>query len=165
MRRVAVRSAGIGDIELAFKYVLNADAARTRILSAGIEVALPTGSEVRGLGLGTVVFEPYLAAGTMWRDVYLQARRKSNFRPTSQRPIARSSTTSTQAGIRRRLPTTWTIGVEVNGENEEIALTPQLRKGLTKTGALGAALRCARAPERAPRARYASRRVSLVGIP
>jgi hypothetical protein len=37
-------------------------------------------------------------------------------------------------------PNTWTLGLELNGENDEVALTPQIRKGLTKTGALGAAL-------------------------
>lgn len=39
----------------------------TRIVSAGFEVAFPTGSEVRGLGRGTTMFEPYLATGTSSR--------------------------------------------------------------------------------------------------
>ncbi len=37
-------------------------------------------------------------------------------------------------------PTTWTIGVELNGENHELELTPQVRKGLTGTGALAASI-------------------------
>ena len=36
-------------------------------------------------------------------------------------------------------PDTWTLGFEFTAENRETALTPQIRKGLTKTGALGAA--------------------------
>jgi Cytochrome C oxidase, cbb3-type, subunit III len=130
---------GIGDIELALKYVLGADVARTRIASAGVEVALPTGSEVRGLGSGTVVFEPYLAAGTMWRNVYFQAQTKIEF-PVDTSKAGRAFVYNLYGGRDTSLePTTWTIGLEINGENEELALTPQVRKGLTRTGALGAA--------------------------
>jgi hypothetical protein len=35
-------------------------------------------------------------------------------------------------------PNTWTPGIEFTAENTEFALTPQIRKGLTKTGALAA---------------------------
>ncbi len=130
---------GIGDIELALKYVIGADAARTRIVSAGVEVALPTGSEERGLGSGTVVFEPFLAAGTLWRVVYLQAQTKIEL-PADTAKADRAFVYNLYAGRDTSIePTTWTLGLEVNGENEEIALTPQVRKGLTKTGAIGAA--------------------------
>ena len=37
-------------------------------------------------------------------------------------------------------PTTWTIGTELNGENYELDLAPQVRKGLTGTGALAASV-------------------------
>ncbi len=37
------------------------------------------------------------------------------------------------------LPSTWSIGVEINGVDDKLAVTPQLRKGLTRTGALAAA--------------------------
>ena len=39
----------------------------------------------------------------------------------------------------RLLPSTFTFGVELNGENNELALTPQIRKGLSRTGALAGA--------------------------
>jgi hypothetical protein len=131
---------GIGDIELAFKYVLGADAARTRIVSAGLEVALPTGSEVRGLGRGTPVFEPYLAAGTIVRDVYLQAQTKVEL-PVNGAKASRAFVYNLYAGRDTSgSPDTWTLGIELNGENGELALTPQVRKGLTKTGALGASV-------------------------
>jgi hypothetical protein len=130
---------GIGDVELALKYVLGADAERMRIVSAGVEVALPTGSEVRGLGSGTVVFEPFLAAGTIWRDVYLQAQTKVEL-PADVDKADRAFVYNLYAGRDTSIaPTTWTLGLEINGENDEVALTPQVRKGLTKTGALGAA--------------------------
>jgi hypothetical protein len=38
-----------------------------------------------------------------------------------------------------RAATKWTLGVELNGENRELAVTPQIRKGLTRTGAVAAA--------------------------
>jgi len=130
---------GIGDIELAYKHVLSADAARTRILSAGIEVALPTGSEARGLGKGTPVFEPYLAAGTVVGDTYLQAQTKVEL-PVDGAQASRAFVYNLYAGRDTSAsPDTWTLGIELNGENGELALTPQVRKGLTKTGALGAA--------------------------
>jgi hypothetical protein len=131
---------GVGDIDIALKYVLGADAARTRILSAGIEVGLPTGSEVRGLGSGTTMFEPFLAAGAMFGSVYLQAQTKFEF-PADRARADRAFVYNLYAGRdTSTAPTTWTVGIELNGENRELAVTPQIRKGLTKTGALGAAL-------------------------
>ena len=35
---------------------------------------------------------------------------------------------------------TWTVGVELNGVNDDLAVTPQVRKGLTRTGALALAV-------------------------
>ena len=37
------------------------------------------------------------------------------------------------------LPSTFTFGIELNGENDELAFTPQIRKGLSKSGALAGA--------------------------
>ena len=64
---------GIGDVALAFKHVLYHDLERGSILSAGSEVALPTGSEDRGLGKGTAVIEPFVAYGQVLpSDGFLQ---------------------------------------------------------------------------------------------
>lgn len=134
------RRQGIGDIELAAKYVLGASAARTSIVSAGLEVALPTGSEVRALGHGTVVFEPYLAAGTLWRGTYIQGQAKVEM-PANTAKADRAFVYNLYAGRDTSIaPDTWTLGVELNGEDGALALTPQARKGLTRTGALGAAI-------------------------
>jgi mono/diheme cytochrome c family protein len=63
---------GIGDIAVAVKHVLAHSLARGSILSAGGEVVLPTGSESRGLGGGTTVFEPFVAFGQILpRDGFL----------------------------------------------------------------------------------------------
>jgi hypothetical protein len=139
------RRQGIGDIELAVKFVLHTSpdlrAANgiSRILSAGFEVVLPTGSEARALGSGTTIFEPYLAAGVLVGSTYLQAQTKVEI-PADSSKASRAFVYNLYAGRdTSSVPNTWTLGIELNGENEELALTPQVRKGLTKTGALGAA--------------------------
>ena len=54
--------AGVGDIGAAYKHVLFDSLSRGTILSAGGEVTLPTGSELKGLGKGVARFEAF---GTM----------------------------------------------------------------------------------------------------
>jgi hypothetical protein len=121
----------ISRVELAMKYVLNTDAARTQITSVGMEVML---------GRGTAVFEPYVAAGTIWREVYLQGQAKIEL-PADRTKADRAFVYNLYAGRdTSAMPTTWTFGVELNGDNDKLALTPQARKGLTKTGALAAAV-------------------------
>jgi mono/diheme cytochrome c family protein len=54
---------GIGDLALAFKRTIHADVRAGRILSAGLEAALPTGDESSGLGEGVMRLEPFAAYG------------------------------------------------------------------------------------------------------
>jgi len=54
---------GIGDIAIGIKHALYHSLATGSIFSVGAEVALPTGDDVRGLGAGTVVFEPFVLYG------------------------------------------------------------------------------------------------------
>lgn len=54
---------GIGDVEVGIKYAFYDNYKSLTILTAGIEAGLPTGNEAKGLGSGTVVAVPYLAAG------------------------------------------------------------------------------------------------------
>lgn len=66
---------GVGDIALGYKRTLWHSAARGNILSASAEVVLPTGSESRGLGGGTTVFEPFLTVAQLLpRDAFVQAQ-------------------------------------------------------------------------------------------
>jgi mono/diheme cytochrome c family protein len=66
---------GVGDVSLGAKHVLAHSLARGHILSLGGEVAFPTGDDDAGLGTGTTVFEPYLAAGQIIaEDGFLQAQ-------------------------------------------------------------------------------------------
>jgi hypothetical protein len=132
------RASGFGDVEVAAKHVLASSAARGAILSGGLELVLPTGRASRGRGHGTAVLEPYLAAGAVRRGIYLQSQLKLEL------PADGSARTFVFNGYAGRdlseTPDTWTIGVELNGEDRDLSLTPQLRKGLTRTGALGASI-------------------------
>ena len=70
----AVGGTGIGDIEVEGKYVLHFDLPRTEILSGGLGVSFPSGSESKGLGAGTAVFAPFLAYGKAWGRTILQSK-------------------------------------------------------------------------------------------
>ena len=64
---------GLGDVELEAKQVLHFSPPRLEILSAGLGVSLPTGSETKGLGTGTVALSPFLAYGKAWGRTLFQA--------------------------------------------------------------------------------------------
>jgi hypothetical protein len=129
---------GVGDIELAFKYTVFAS--EPGILAAGVEAAIPFGNDPNGFGHGTVVWEPFLAAGTTLGGWYLQAQTKYEI-PVDSGRADRAFVYNLYLGRdTSQAPNTWTLGVELNGENRELFVTPQIRKGLTRTGALAAAL-------------------------
>jgi mono/diheme cytochrome c family protein len=66
---------GVGDIALGAKHVLFHSFERGSIASLGGEVLFPSGDRSEGLGTGTTVFEPYLAAGQIFAtDGFLQAQ-------------------------------------------------------------------------------------------
>jgi mono/diheme cytochrome c family protein len=57
------REAGIGDVAVALKSLLVANAQSGTALSIGAEAALPTGNQDKGFGRGVAVVEPFLAFG------------------------------------------------------------------------------------------------------
>jgi hypothetical protein len=133
------RSTGLGDISVSGKYVVHADNRGTRILTTGLEVAFPSGSESRNLGSGTTVFEPFLAAATLVVGTYVQGQVKLEL-PAGEPWSAKELVYNLYLGRDLQpTPSTWTFGVELNGVDEQLALTPQVRKPLTRTGALAAA--------------------------
>ena len=120
---------GVNEIEVAVKHALLSN--HTSILSLGFETA------VSG---DTAVFEPYVSAGAMLGDWYLQGQVKMEL-PADRAKADRAFVYNAYFGRdTSAAPTTWTIGVEINGDNRELALTPQVRKGLTGTGALAASV-------------------------
>jgi mono/diheme cytochrome c family protein len=134
------RESGIGDLEAAFKAVMFANRAGTRILSGGIEIAFPTGSEPRGLGEGTTRFEPFLAGGLVAGRSTIQG---AFILELPKRAPWTHHAWEYNVYVGRDLtidPKRWTLGIELNGESTELALTPQIRKSLVKTGALAAAV-------------------------
>jgi hypothetical protein len=144
------RRQGVGDLEVGVKYVLHENSRENRaprIVSTGFEVVLATGSEVRGLGAGTTLLEPYLAAGALVGSFYVQTQATFEL-PVDTAKAARAFVYNIYVGGDTSLaPNTWTVGVELNGEvigrssaRSLVAVTPQVRKGLTKTGALAAAV-------------------------
>jgi hypothetical protein len=140
---------GIGDVALGFKHALYARANSPRIFSVGLEAVLPTGDRFKDHGSGTTIFEPFMSAGAMLRDWYLQTEFKAELpadRVRADRGIVYNAYVGRDTSA---APNTWTLGVELNGEvtfpllgvsRRDVALTPQVRKGLTGTGALAASL-------------------------
>ena len=69
------RSTGLGDIALGYKRVLTHSLDRGNIVSASAEVKLPSGSESKGLGGGTAVFEPFVTFAQLFpREAFLQVQ-------------------------------------------------------------------------------------------
>ena len=133
------RHTGLGDITVAGKYVLHTDSRSTRLVTGGLEVSLPTGRSRRGLGAGTTIVEPYLAFGTTILDVYAQTHVKLEL-PARRPWAARDLVYNVYPGRDlSQTGNTWTLGIELNGVDDHVAVTPQVRKGLTRTGALAVA--------------------------
>ena len=139
MNAVGSRSAGLSAVEVGAKYVLHANQASTRTLSGGVEVKIPTGTNSQSVGGNTTALEPYLLAGFAVRDFSLQTELKIEV-PLSDVSEVTEVVYNVYGGRDLSgLPSTWSIGIELNGVDDRLAVTPQLRKGLTKTGALAAA--------------------------
>jgi hypothetical protein len=124
---VPLDTKGVGDVEAAIKYAAYASDTSPRIVSLGLEAT-------------TKAFEPFVSAGTTLRDWYLQAQAKVEL-PIDRLEAGRAFAYNLYVGRdTSSAPDTWTFGLELNGENDERAVTPQIRKGLTKTGALAGSL-------------------------
>ena len=63
---------GLGDTVLSVKRVVAFSPRYRTLASAGVELTLPTGSDRRGLGEGSFVFEPNFRAGVDWKQFVVQ---------------------------------------------------------------------------------------------
>jgi mono/diheme cytochrome c family protein len=141
--------AGIGDLEVAGKYVLYDSLEHLAIVSGGVGVTLPTGSIQRGLGAGTTFVSPFLAAGKAWEDLIGQASLVFEF-------VERRAPKSLLYNLGFSYPvlavgrlTEGQVLLELNGKSEwgtenpkhfQLAITPGFRQVLTRSGAWAAAV-------------------------
>jgi mono/diheme cytochrome c family protein len=86
---------GLGDTSLSVKRVVAFSPRYRTLASVGMELTLPTGSNRRGLGDGSVAFEPNLRAGVDWKQIVMQlagalafSTRSSNINSLAQLNVA-----------------------------------------------------------------------------
>ena len=134
-------TAGPGDLAFGYKHVLSAHAAARALTAAALEVVLPSGDHDRGLGDGTLTFEPSFLSGIALRQFVFQnqlqavlpldadrADRQMRYRLAGSyltSPFKRGLVPSLEVEFRHNL----------QGESDEVLLlTPQLYTGLRFRG-------------------------------
>ena len=134
--------AGIGDVALALKHVLLHSLGSGSILSAALEVKLPTGTTSNGFGAGTTRLEPFLAFGqALPGELFLQGQGGWEISTNTEKAASEAfwratlGRTWTQGGWGRA----WTPMVEVVGAAEletdgatDWSVVPQLQVTLNK---------------------------------
>lgn len=134
---------GVGDGEIGLKYVLAHSMNQRFILSGGLDLSSPTGRTKDDLGHGTWIIEPHLMLGKAFGNVIFQGQVKEEF-PFDEKKAGRAFLYRAGVGYRLRPdPRGIFPSLEVVGEGGEVALIPQLRYGISKTGkwAIGAGVR------------------------
>lgn len=133
-------STGIGDVEVEAKKVVYWSRERLEILSLGVGLGLPTGSEAKGLGSGTFAFAPFVAFGKAWGRTLLQVNAGAELPADSEKadPELRYG-----LGLSRALgpvTTAFTPAIELVGSYDtkthqhDYALWGELSKPLNKLG-------------------------------
>jgi mono/diheme cytochrome c family protein len=132
--------AGLGDVELGFKYAFFDRRTTPAIAAAGLEIALPTGDSTRQFGSGAFVAVPYLAAGVgVANKLQLQASTKL------ETPLATGRTTTFVGALAATLTLPSSRqglfpGLELlaeaplDGSPATLSLVPTLYTGITKLG-------------------------------
>jgi hypothetical protein len=137
---VGHRRTGVGDVSVEGQYVVYDSAARGAIASVGLETSFETGSLRWGFGEGTTEFEPFLSAGVTTGPLVAQFNIRGLL-PTHRIPGEPVYHVEYRAAVHRvgpNGPAGWTPGFEIGAIDTSLALTPEVLKGLTKTGSLTA---------------------------
>jgi mono/diheme cytochrome c family protein len=131
---------GVGDMTLAYTHVLYANRASRTIVSAGLDLGLPTGDRDRHLGDGTVTFGPSMLLGQRLGPLVLQGQ------IAGDAPIDENRA---DRGVRYRMAFSYplsdikagwvpTLELEtlqnVTAKQHHLFLTPQIYKGLSRRG-------------------------------
>lgn len=138
---------GIGDLTLAYKRLLLADPWYGAVAAFSLDVGLPTGDRDRRLGNGTVEFGPSLRAGKTIGPLVLQSEIKAvlpiDVNRAPRRLLYRAVLQFPFSPLRRD----WVPGVgfeadtKVEGEaRDTYSLTPQIYKGLSRSGHIAVAV-------------------------
>ncbi len=137
---------GVGDLTLSYAQVLYADLPSLTIVSASLDLVLPSGDHRRGLGDGTVSFEPSLLAGKQIRNLVIQAQILG---------LAPVDDSRADRGVSYRfalsyplspLKRAWVPSLEVEtlqdvtAKQHHLFLTPEIYKGISKRGHLAVAV-------------------------
>jgi mono/diheme cytochrome c family protein len=129
---------GIGDIEVSGKYALYDNVASLSIVSAGLEVGLPTGNAAKEFGGGHWKIAPYLAAAKGFERLVLQSSvkyeqpLKGDERELQYNFAFTFPLTDEKKGL---MPMLEFNGVKsLNTGSNSLFLTPQLYIGLVKRG-------------------------------
>jgi mono/diheme cytochrome c family protein len=138
---------GIGDLTLAYKQVLLASPQHGAIAAFSLDLGLPTGDRDRGLGNGTVELGPSFRAGKTLGPLVFQSEIKAvlpvEVNRAARRMLYRAVLQLPLSPLRRG----WVPGVgveadtKVEGEARDVySLTPQVYKGLSRSGHIAVAV-------------------------
>jgi mono/diheme cytochrome c family protein len=138
---------GVGDLTLAYKYVLLATQQYGAVAAFSLDLVLPTGDRDRGLGDGTVGFGPSLRAGKTLGPFVLQSEIKAvlplDVNRAPRRLLYRAALQLPFSPLKRA----WVPGLEfeadtrVEGQTRDAYyLAPVLYKGLSQRGHVAMAI-------------------------
>jgi hypothetical protein len=143
------RAMSAGDLEIGVKQVLFHSLPKRFLVSAGMDVALPTGNTKRGLGSGTTKFEPFVALGKETNGWIAQGNFKVEL-PADRRESGREFGYSTAlgrpfflcGGVRDFFAMLEVVGSREfsAGSTHEIFMVPQVRIPIDRLGRWAVAL-------------------------
>lgn len=132
---------GVRDSEVGLKYVLAHSIDHMFIMSGGLDISAPTGKRKDDLGHGTWIVEPHIMLGKALGKVIAQGQLKWEF-PFDRQKAGREFIYRADLGYRIKPdPRGIFPSLEIVGEGDEnLALIPQLRYGISKTGKVAIAV-------------------------